>query len=214
MHENVFNLQKEGWNKIYSRCDAIKYDDWLENKLNDGVARNSGAALDVGCGSGGSIEVLREHGFVVSCFDYSKNAVDYVRSRYNVNGTVADMSMAWPYDEGEFDLIVSDLSIHYFNEEKTRRILSELARVMKTDGIGYIRVNSTDDINYGFGVGVEVEHNLFLNENKMKRFFDRCDIDRYFGERFDDVDCRQSSTTRFGKIKHVWEITIKLPNQR
>ncbi|MBU4053625.1 MAG: class I SAM-dependent methyltransferase, partial [Proteobacteria bacterium] len=47
---------------------------------------------------------------------------------------------------GTFEVIVSDLSLHYFSKAMTERIFQELNHVLKQEGLLFVRVNSVLDV--------------------------------------------------------------------
>lgn len=56
--------------------------------------------------------------------DISDIALNEVK--FNQNVEKVDMSMPLKYDNNSFDLVFSSLAIHYFSEEKTAQLMSEI----------------------------------------------------------------------------------------
>lgn len=91
------------------------------------------------------------------------------------------MTKGLPFDDNFTDIIISDLSMHYFTEQKTCEILKEMKRVLKQNGILLFRVNSVKDVNHGAGEETEIEHHLYETEDgRYKRFFDEEDLEKFF----------------------------------
>jgi ubiquinone/menaquinone biosynthesis C-methylase UbiE len=90
--------------------------------------------LDAGCGSGPLSEALRDGGAVVSGFDASAAMVDLARERLGDDADVrgADLGEPLPYADGEFDVVVASLVLHYL--EDWSGPLAELRRVLKPGG--------------------------------------------------------------------------------
>ena len=42
-----------------------------------------------------------------------------------------DMSTKYPFEDDSINVIIADLSLHYFNLEKTKHIFDEIYRVLK-----------------------------------------------------------------------------------
>lgn len=91
-------------------------------------------------------------------------------------------SGGFPFGKGTFEVIIDDISLHYFSETNTGRILSEIGRILVPGGHLIIRVNSVNDVNHGAGQGRLIERNLYETESgTLKQFFDEADINRFFG---------------------------------
>lgn len=91
------------------------------------------------------------------------------------------MSKGLPFEDNVADIIISDLSLHYFTEQKTFEILDEIKRVLKPNGLLLFRVNSVKDVNHGAGEGKEIEPHLYeTTDGRYKRFFDEEDIKKFF----------------------------------
>lgn len=93
------------------------------------------SVLDVGCGTGVHLEVY-------SRFDYKLYGIDTSPSMLSVAverlGKKADLIQAdateMPYGSDSFDLILSMLVLHEMDDDVRSLVLSEMERVIKTDG--------------------------------------------------------------------------------
>jgi 2-polyprenyl-3-methyl-5-hydroxy-6-metoxy-1,4-benzoquinol methylase len=95
-----------------------------------------GRALDVGCGSGGNSEVLRQLGWDVTALDASEEAVGATRRRglRVVRGDVRQL----PFRDGQFDLVLStDVWEHVADE---RQVADEAHRVLRPGGSLFVAV--------------------------------------------------------------------------
>lgn len=90
--------------------------------------------LDAGCGSGAHAAALIERGANVSGFDLSEGLLTIARQRLGeaVPLVQADLSSALPYTDGQFDMVLSALAMHYV--EDWAAPLKEFARVLKQSG--------------------------------------------------------------------------------
>ena len=106
------------------------------------------------------------------------------------------------------NLVIADLSLHYFKKRKTIEIIKEIKRVLKADGYLIGRVNSIKDINYGANTGEEVEKHYYLTKDGYKRFFDEEDI-RYFFKDFNIKCCSEESMFRYAAEKRTIEFCVQ-----
>lgn len=76
-----------------------------------------------------------------------------------------------PFSDDSFELIIADLSLYYFKELDTIKILKEIRRILASGGHLIFRVNSVNDVNYGAGKGKIIEHHLYeTSDGRLKRF--------------------------------------------
>ena len=134
-------------------------------------------------GSGNDTLYLIERGKKVIPCDYSKNAIENIKNNFPEieRAECFDMTKGLPFEDNLTDIIISDLSLHYFTEQKTFEILDEIKRVLKPNGLLFFRVNSINDVNYGAREGKEIESHLYETaDGRYKRFFDEKDIATFF----------------------------------
>lgn len=78
--------------------------------------------------------------------DYSVAAIDSARSRINgVEFLNLDTAAGLPFVAESFDVVYSHLALHYFDLETTRKILKDIHRVLKTDGVFATITNTLED---------------------------------------------------------------------
>jgi SAM-dependent methyltransferase len=82
-----------------------------------------------------------------------------------------DIAEGLPYDDGSFTGIYSHLSLHYFDDDVTRRVFRDLWRVTKPGGVLGFSVRSTSDAYYG--EGVLMEEDVYCRKGHVRHFFSR-----------------------------------------
>lgn len=206
------NKAKEKWNNIHSNYERenIKYDDWLE-LFQRPIDNCKTPIIDLGCGSGNDTLYLVNRGKKVISCDYSRNAIQNIQKNFpEVERTECfDMTKGLPFEDNFTDIIISDLSLHYFTERKTFEILDEIKRVLKPEGILLFRVNSIKDINHGACQGKEIEHHLYKNDGIYKRFFDAQDLEKLFTD-WEKLYIHEESMGRYGLEKILWRGAVKV----
>ena len=103
--------------------------------------------LDAACGEGYGSALLAQSAASVDGVDISEQAVSHARQRYssmnNVNYHIADCTRL-PFDENEFDRVVSFETLEHLAEQD--QLLAEFRRVLKPDGC--LLLSSPDKATY------------------------------------------------------------------
>jgi len=187
---------------------AMAGEPWLKDWLYLVPRYGHRRALDVGCGSGYNTRFLLKHDFEVTAIDFSEQALDLCR-RKAPQACVkwADLRQGLPFAGERFELIVADLSLHYFPWDMTSAIFRDVENRLVPGGLFAGRFSSTDDANYGAGTGEPVrgEVNLLVVGGIEKRFFTRDCINKLFGPPWTMVSVAEKTTCRFGSRKVLWE---------
>lgn len=202
----------EYWEQIFTeyREQKIQTDDWLD-EFDGIISACSKPVLDLGCGFGNDTLALMQKGKQVIACDQSEKALRNLRKNIpDVYETKrVNMLDGLPFADDAFEIVIADLSLHYFTKADTLRILGEIRRVLVQGGHLFVRVNSVNDVNYGAGQGDEIEHHLYLNENGcLKRFFDEADIREMFSA-FEIVFLREERMTRYAADKYLYRVCAK-----
>lgn len=199
------------WNTIYQTLNnkPPSYDLWLDKYEPILKANKDSLIIDLGCGSGGDTLYLIERNYKVLSCDYSEEALKIVK-KYIANSEtrLLDLTQKLPFEYESASVIIADLSLHYFNDAATKKIIQEIKRVLKPKGYLIGRLNSVNDKNYGALTGQKIEKHFYLTESGYKRFFDKEDIEYYFKE-FEIKHCSEESMMRYGDEKIAWEFAVQ-----
>ncbi|MPZ53941.1 MAG: methyltransferase domain-containing protein [Acidimicrobiia bacterium] len=105
------------------------------------IAPDGAGVLEVGCGPGHlSIELARRHGLDMTGLDLDPAMIERARANADRAGngsehapsfSVGDAS-SLPYPDGSFDVVVSTLSMHHWDDATAG--LAEIERVLRPDG--------------------------------------------------------------------------------
>lgn len=212
MNNAVNKKNIEYWNNLHKeyKRDEIVVDNWLW--VFDKIIDDSNKpAIDLGCGSGNDTLYLLNKGKKVIPCDGSMNAILNIKKNFPevLDSVCFDMLDEFPFPNDITDLIVADLSLHYFKREDTINILKEIKRLLVSNGHMLLRVNSINDVNHGAGNGKEIEHHLYMTEDgRYKRFFDYKDIYDFF-YLFDIKYIREETMKRYKLEKKTYVVDVR-----
>lgn len=204
-HRAIWNARFE---KILRGERRLESDPWLEHWLHMAPQGNRRRALDIGCGCGHNAKLLADRGFEVTGMDISDRALELCRREVpGARVLCADVGEGLPFPPDSFELIVADLSLHYFPWHTTAAIVRDMANCLVTCGLFAGRFNSINDRNYGAETGEAVpdEPNLLVVGGVEKRFFTRQCFARLFGAPWRVIGMGEKATDRFGARKILWE---------
>lgn len=197
----------DGTHKTYS-MGKITYDNWLDD-YKEVLNNCKTEVLDLGCGVGNDTLYLTERGFKVIACDYSEVALDHLKKQLkDVKTMQLDISQPLPFKENTFDLIIADLSLHYFDKKTTIEIMKEIRRILKPNGHLLARVNSIADKNFGAGNGQKIEDNYYYVEGYNKRFFSIEDAKKFFSY-IGKTKIKEADMLRYREPKKVIEVDVE-----
>lgn len=104
--------------------------------------------LDYGCGLGRHAVAFAQRGFQVRAFDLSQTGVDHLkawadREGLSIEVQVADM-LDLPYPDRSFDCIFALYVMSHTDTQGIRKVLKEVARVLRPGGEVYFTLCSKD----------------------------------------------------------------------
>lgn len=198
------------WNKSYETysTDGKIYSSWLDKYVSV-IDSCKTKVLDLGCGIGYDSFYLTQRGLDVIACDFSEKALARLKERLpNAETMMLDFSEKLPFEDESFDLIVADLSLHYFDTKTTEKIMQEIERILAPKGCLLARVNSIHDVNHGAGEGEKIEENFFFVKGYNKRFFTVEDAERFFSI-VGKPKVKEEDMARFNQPKKVIEVQVE-----
>ncbi len=201
---------KKYWDEIYYSNLKESNDIWME-KYNDIICNiNNKNAIDLGCGLGQDSIWLFERGFnVISC-DFSEKATNKFKAMYpNANIMNFDIVDGLPFESNSVGLINANLSIHYFDMNKTMEIFDSIYKTLERGGLFIGRVNS-DKNEYVNDDYIKVEENFYYNpvKEQYKRLFNQEQFDK-LTKNWNEIILNENETTRKGRKKYTWEFILQ-----
>ena len=208
-------MDKSYWNEKYwvrhMRDDDLENieNSWID-KYDEIISARSGKLLDLGCGVGQYSKYFYDKGFEVTSADISERALNYLSKKYEEIKTVRiDMTEPLPFADKSFDVVFANLSIHFFNENDTRSLISEVKRILKDDGIFVGSCNSSKAYKYIQDKSTVIENGFYREDGgRTVRLFDKEQFERFFAD-WNEVSLSEVETVRFNKSKIMWEFIYR-----
>lgn len=195
------------WDNIHLKYNS-SYDGWLNKYIS--LFDKDASIIDLGCGRAYSSNYLLDKGFknVIAC-DFSLEVLKIVKNdNKDLKTKLFDMSLGLPFEDASLDVVIADLSLHYFDLKTTEYVFDEIYRVLKNNGYLIARVNSVNDKLHVPTDAQEIEKNYFFDGNVYKRFFAKSDFDLLFNK-FMICNLEEKCMERYEKPKILWEFCIQ-----
>ena len=172
------NQALDWWNKKHQKYATEEwinkpsiFSEWVLNYF-----PKNGKILEIGAGHGQDSRFFAEKGYLVTATDFSDSAIKFIEEKTPINLlnrvsiSKVDIAKSLPFEDNSFDVVYAHLSLHYFDDETTENIFSEIYRVLKPNGIVAVLVNSTDDPEYGTGKPIGPDY-YELAPGDVKHFY-------------------------------------------
>ncbi len=186
----------EYWSKHINK--NLEEDLWIDEYRN--YFNSKGKCLDLGCGIGQFSKQFIKYGYEVVSADISEIALNKVKE-FNKNIIKLDIRDRLPFKNSEFDLVFANLSIHYFSDKDTKKLLLEIKRILKDNGLFVGSVNAIQGLQIIEKEVQEIEYHFYEYKDKLMRLFDVNDIKNYLAD-FDIIKIDERETIRFEHKKN------------
>ena len=131
-------------------------DIYLFDQIQKGRFTGEMKILDAGCGGGRNLIYFMRTGFDVFAVDHNPEAIEQIRylaEIYEPNLPPENFQIAavenMPFPDDHFDRVISNAVLHFAeNKEHFDRMLHEMRRVLKPDGILFARLASSIGIEH------------------------------------------------------------------
>lgn len=171
------NDQKNLWDSAHQKGNIDHYSksptSFVLEVLN--AMQTNSKILKLGCGVGNDSVAFANAGHTVTATDFSDVAIAKDQERFReINGLnfqALDMRGKFPYEDNSFDVVYARLSLHYFTDEITRKIIKEIYRVLVSGGQLFFVCKSIEDSLYG--KGEEIEKDMYENNGHIRHFFSK-----------------------------------------
>lgn len=165
--------QKVMWNDIHhdGMLDDLRFTPSDFVKSIAPLIPVSSKVLELGCGSGGDARFLKSLRHEVCATDFSDIAIEKNKAdSEGVNFLTVDMSKKLPFDDGSFDVVYANLSLHYFDDQTTASLFNEINRVISSGGKLIYRCKSIYSQKEKVGAQ-EIAPNVFMQDGHLRHLF-------------------------------------------
>lgn len=167
--------QKQLWNNSHQNGELDHYSTNPTDFAREvgKVIKPHSKILELGCGVGNDSIYFATSGHQIIATDFSDIAIEKNKKRFGSNSNLAfqilDMNQTFSFGDKEFDVVYARLSLHYFTDDRTGKIIGEIYRVLKPNGYLCFICKSVNDSAYG--KGREIEKDMFEIEGHARHFF-------------------------------------------
>jgi SAM-dependent methyltransferase len=162
--------------------------------------------LELGSGVGRDAVYFADHGHDVIATDGSEVVIaqnEQLRPHDRVKFSILDIRQRLPYKDEQFDVVYSNLALHYFSNEKTKEIVANIGHVLRTGGLLIFACKSYDSLHNS---GDEIEPNVvvsptgatlhFFTKDYINELLSESYAVEYLDEIDEDFNGRQSKIIR------------------
>lgn len=156
--------QKEIWEKLFQKKNryGLEPDPFAIEALKWIKKIKAKKILDLGGGEGKHSIFFAKNGYEVFCLDFSERAIascqeKVIKNKLQklVHPMSKDITKPLNFEDETFDVVFAHLALHYFDDKTTTKIFNEIRRILKEDGLFFVKVKSTKDPLYGKGKKLE-----------------------------------------------------------
>jgi len=112
---------------------------------------NGQDAIDIGCGAGRHLKLLREFGYVEHGVDISLKALRAAAATCGGAGLWKGDAQSLPFEDGKFAVALAFGSLYYGELKDTRKAIVEIQRVLKPGGSAFVVLRTLNDSRYLHG---------------------------------------------------------------
>ena len=158
---------KDFWNQKYKTREMVSPLDFTHKTYSYLQGKSGVTLLDIGCGDGRDSLFFADQGIHVTAIDFSEKAIERVLLKNpNIEARVINI-LDMDFPDESFDAVYAHLSVHYFDDKTTDVVFTNIHRMLKEEGLFFVKCKSVDDPLYG--QGEEVEKDVYVR--KYQRHF-------------------------------------------
>ncbi len=169
-------MTKDYWNNQHKKVFKINTDEDVYN-FADYASKffpKAGKILEIGIGKGDDAKYLKGLGYDVVGIDFSEEGIKQAQDKHkDIIFLNVDITNGLPFPDNSFDVVYSQMALHYFDEKTTKQIFKEIHRVLTPAGVFATVANTIHDPEKDSQAFEKIEDGFYRNkENEIyKRYF-------------------------------------------
>jgi 2-polyprenyl-3-methyl-5-hydroxy-6-metoxy-1,4-benzoquinol methylase len=137
--------------------------------------KEKGCILDVGCGRGVFLDVMRKHGWEVAGTEYTRESAENIKKNYNVNVVIGNPG-EWGFPSGSFDVVTMNHVLEHMPAPETA--IDECSRVLKKGGLLVVAVPNISSLQSVIGrhlwFHLDIPYHIFhFSEEGLSRLINK-----------------------------------------
>jgi len=193
MTEEKMFFEKEVFSKKDYKFTFEKDEELIEEILKH---KKSGKVLDLGCGEAGTSLFLAEKGFIVTCIDISKTAINNInkeakKRKIKINAFVKDLEN-FEFKEN-YDIIIGTGIFHFIPEKKTLKLIKDIKNHTSEGGLNIFEAFLEGDPSQE-----EDSEGYYFKSNELKNLYSDWKILDY--EEYEDYDEEEEQTNKIAYL--------------
>jgi len=132
----LLNKTQNDYNLIADDFSRTRWNIWTEFSIFRDYVENGDKVLDIGCGNGRLLKLLKNKRIDYTGSDIAEKLVEIAKQKYPQNKFIVADGRKLPFPENYFDKVFSIAVLHSIPSEEFRlQILKEAKRVLKPGGL-------------------------------------------------------------------------------
>jgi ubiquinone/menaquinone biosynthesis C-methylase UbiE len=184
---HILNKVRDDYNHIAPDFSSTRVNIWPEIAVLFDYIKKSDNVLDLGCGNGRFVNIIKEKGEQYFGTDVSENLINIAKKNYPNENFQTTEPLKLPFENNYFDGIYSIAVLHHIPSNDFRlKFLQEVKRVLKSGGIFVLTVWKPKDKQekflkvkflfkkvFGLAYGLDFRDVVepWFNNNKGERYF-------------------------------------------
>jgi len=166
--KKLIELNKQTYNAIADDFSHSRKYLWPEMDSLSQYIKDNDKILDLGCGNGRLIELIKGKQIDYTGLDISKKVISLAKKRYPNNHFRIGNLYNLPFANKSFDKVFAIASIHHIPSNKLRtKILEEIRRVVKPEGLIIISVWNLNKRKYLKQIKKSQKEHSYLEEGDL-----------------------------------------------